>query len=128
MFDSCLRLAPNHLLRRLVFCVSKRTLGSTRASVSFISSPRLVSDCLLFLRRLLRSAQNQRQDTGKGAYLRRCARITLPRQTFFHRPSASSSVRNPRARGALVSVLFHLNGLNGGRRWWFALLVLGTRS
>lgn len=38
MFDSCLRLAPNHLLP-LAFCVSKRTLRSTREGFFYLLSP-----------------------------------------------------------------------------------------
>lgn len=38
MFDSCLRLAPNHLLPP-PFCVSKRTLRSTREGFFYLLLP-----------------------------------------------------------------------------------------
>lgn len=84
MFDSCLRLAPNHLLP-LAFCVSKRTLRSTREGFFYLLSPPVPSSTRPF----------SQPRHGKGPYLHRCAPITLPDKLAnpFLRPSSSSSSR-----------------------------------
>lgn len=75
MFDSCLRLAPNHLLP-LAFCVSKRTLRSTREGFFYLLSLRLLP-----ARPFFHEALFQQPRHGKRPYLHPLRSHNSARQT-----------------------------------------------